>query len=160
MILPAELYLDASYAKHIQIIASTISFMGIDFDTAGMTTSTEIFSSVSHDISSLLGSFNTYNMRLIISSGDVAAMSAEHTACLQNNMKNVCVMEPLLPEELSYDKNATIEPEETNPATTEPEVAQTNPYASTADKYPDATPSDSDNETDESKPAETEKPWY
>lgn len=161
IILPAELYLDASYAKHIQIIASTVSFLGIDFSIDGMTTSTEIFSSVSHDITSLLGSFNTYNMRHIISSGDVVAMAAEHTASVQNQMKNVCVMEPLTPAELEYDRNATVEPEETAAETDSPtpEVPESNPYASTADKYPDA-PKPSGNEADETEPPTTDKPWY
>ncbi|MBE6618018.1 MAG: hypothetical protein E7627_08805 [Ruminococcaceae bacterium] len=159
IILPAELYLDAAFAKHIQIIASTVSFMGIDFSTECMTTSSEIFSSVSHDITSLLGSFNTYNMRHIISSDDIVVMAAEHTACRQNNMTNVCIMEPLLPDELKYDRNATVQPEA--PETLAPEeVTETNPYASTADKYPDAPPSTTDDGADETKPAETEKPWY
>lgn len=159
IILPAELYLDASFAKQIQIVASTVSFLGIDFSTAGMTTSAEIFSSVSHDITSLLGSFTSYNMRHVISSDDIAVMAAEHTACLQNNMKNVCIMEPLLPAELEYDRNATIETEAAETDKPEEDLPETNPYASTADKYPNA-PAPSDDTPAETEPPATDKPWY
>lgn len=159
--LPAEVYLDASNSKQIQIISSTVSFLGIKFSTEGMTTSTEIFSSVSHDIASLLGAFRTYNMRLIIDNGDIAAMAAEYTACIHNDMKNVCIMAPLMPDELEYDQNAAITPEETAPETDEkePEETQSNPYASTKDDYPDA-PKPADTVNDAEEPKETDKPWY
>ncbi len=157
--LPAEFYLEASYAKHLQIIASSVSFIGINFSTVGMTTSTEIFSSVSHDITSLLGSFTVYNMRLVIDGKNIASVAAEYTASVHSDIKNVCIMGTYLPEELAYDRNAPVETEEasdeTEPAETD---VPTNPYASTGDYYGD--------ETASSKPDvpgnddNSDKPWY
>ncbi len=160
--LPAECYLEASYAKHLQTVASAVSFLGINFPTEGMTTATEIFSSVSHDITSLLGSFTVYNMRLIIDNGDIAAVAAEYTASVHSDIKNVCIMGPYLPEEMAYDQNATVEPEETTAETDAPETeSPSNPYASTGDYYGDGNgTSETGNGDSDDSDNKSDKPWY
>lgn len=157
--LPAEYYVEASYAKYIQTVASATSFLGINFSTEGMTTTTEIFSSVSHEITTLLGSFTVYNMRLIIDDGDIAAVAAEYTASVHSNIENVCIMGTYLPDEMAYDQNASVDIEETTPETDAPETeSPENPYASTGDYY-----GDGDN-TNETSPVEdddkSDKPWW
>lgn len=158
--LPAECYVEASYAKHIQTVASAVSFLGINFPTDGMTTTTEIFSSVSHEITTLLGSFTVYNMRLVIDDGDIAAVAAEYTASVHSNINNVCIMGTYLPEEMAYDQNAPVDIEETAEETEAPETqSPENPYASTGDYYGNG------GETKETTSSEdgsekSDKPWW
>ena len=100
-------------------------------------------------------------MRLIIDEGDIAAMAAEYTACIHNEIKNVCIMAPLLSEELVYDQDATITPEEIPSETDDNDQlsSQSNPYASKAEDYPDA-PQPAETSKQEEEPAQTDKPWY
>ncbi|MBP3377638.1 MAG: hypothetical protein J6L96_02715 [Clostridia bacterium] len=159
--LPAEYYLEASYAKHLQIIGSSVSFLGINFPTENMKTSTEIFSSVSHDITSLLGSFTVYNMRLVIDGDNIAAAAAEYTASVHSDIKNVCIMGTYLPEEMAYDQNAPVETEETTNETEPPETdVPTNPYASTGDYYGDETTSREPDAPGNEDSDKSDKPWY
>jgi len=99
ILFPADVYLGVSNAKYIQIISTYVSFMGISFQ--GGKVALDTYNATNEIISSLLGNFNVYNLRVVIDDTAPLLISAKYAACVDNNIKNIQFMTKILPDELT-----------------------------------------------------------
>ncbi len=132
VLFPGEVFLNFSNARNIQIIASAADFTGIDLTSYASVTADELYERTKEDATSLYGSFSIYNMRVVLSTPDIAGLAAQRQALQDSTVTNICFTSPVLPEELVYERPGTIPEElpETDAAEDAPHVpSQQNPYA-------------------------------
>ncbi len=158
ILLSSELYLDASSAMPIQQIASAASFLAIKFPVSENAAAADAYNYVSDSITSLLGSFNVYNLRVILD-GSAEILSGKYKACQDGGITNVCFTSAVLPVDLEYRAQTTEESTETDqPAESEDPSGHTNPYASgSAAGTEEAVEGDT---TPASENSEGGMPWY
>ena len=131
IVLTAEAFLDSANAKQIQLLANSASFLAIYFDLDEVYITDDAFNTVSDAVTSLLGNFSVYNMRVMIDSRFDLISSAVYVACNSHGVNNVSFSSFILPQDLVY---AGL-PGTTLPVSDDPEEKNTvsNPYATTAD---------------------------
>ena len=135
VMIPSGYYLRASDAKQIQMIASAADFLAITF-TSG-TTTTGAYRTVTSEISSLLGSFSVYSMRVILTDANADILSAKTKACTDKGITSITLTSPVLPTEMIFSDEYQAEtdaPVETEPKQTVP--SETNPYSAGSTTYP------------------------
>lgn len=163
ILLSSEFYLDESSAKQIQQIASTASFLGINFRAEGDSTAGSAYRYVSRSITYLLGSFNVYNMRMILE-GTPELLSQQYKACQDGGISNICFASYVMPYDLDYRSQTSDESVETDlPSRETAPVNNTNPYASGSKENETAADVDNfaeSNEDVESESPDAEKLWY
>ena len=169
LLLPAELYENTSAAKQVQMLATSVSCLGIGFPLDGLGTSADAYRAVSASVLSLYGSFHAYHMRVIIpASEDKSVMTAAYAACVDNEIKNICFAATVAPDNLDYTDSPAYEyegmdaPADETEAETEP-IGETNPYASTAEDYHEDESDDEAydaDEPDEGDADEGRRNWY
>lgn len=136
IMLSSKVYLDDDSVKQIQQIASAASFLAIEFPTDEDSTAVSAYRYVSRSITSLLGSFNVYNMRVILD-GTTEHLPAKYRACSDSGISNICVASFVLPSELEYNAQSSEAVESTLPQDkTVDREKNTNPYATVADDEP------------------------
>lgn len=136
VLLPAEVFLDASAARQVQMTANCCSFLAIEFSFDSMSTTADVYRSVSSAISSLTGTFGVYGMRAVIADGEKTLMTAAYNACMDSGVTNLGFLSPVIPDRLDYKADGEEKSEAENiPAEEEnvPEIGTNNPYASTYD---------------------------
>ncbi len=101
--LSADSYLNVSNAKQLQMIASCVSFLAIEFSDSETSSQTERYTEISDKLSSLRGSFSVYNMRVLLRSVDSVLLSAEYSACIDSNVNNISFIPSITPDKLSYN---------------------------------------------------------
>lgn len=163
MLLSADFYLDTNDAKQIQHIANAASFLAISFPTKADDPMGTVYRYVSDSITSLLGSFNVYNMRVILD-GDIKILAAKYEACKTGGITNVCFADTILPSDLEYRAQADETEPATVPETPDPD-ANTNPYAARvpeeteAETEPSVEPDYPDSAASDTTDSGT-MPWY
>lgn len=162
VLLSSESYLDTDSAKRIQEIASAVSFLSIKFPIEVDSTSASAYRYVTRSITSLLGSFNVYNMRVILDCPP-ELLAPMYQACKDSDISNLCFASYVQPDALSYREQASDTTDETLPPeeSADPE-ANTNPYATTSQNPPDETESTNYDEPtqDTDDTSREDKPWY
>ncbi len=151
IVLPVNSYRTASNAKQLQMIASAVNFMAIDLTAGVGSTPDENSAQVGEHISALLGTFRTYNMRVLLCDTDPELLAAAYSAAVSNNINNISFTSGITPDMLTYTgKENAPSAESDNGAVAESSIEdRTNPYANVAD-------SKSENETESSD----NRPWY
>ena len=176
--LSADVFLNSADAKQIQLIANAASFIAVKFDLDEVYITTEAYDMASDAVTSLLGNFSVYNMRVIIDSRFDIISAAVYSACKEHGVTNVSFSTFILPEALGYSDDTDDDDDvDTGDGQTDPEDSELpeNPYATTTDnpsigapaKTKDDTddtddntvPADSDGEDDDNGESE-EHPWY
>lgn len=158
ILLSSEVYLDDNSAKQIQQIASAASFLAIDFPVEDDSTAVAAYRYVSRSVTSLLGSFNVYNMRVILD-GTSEHLPAKYRACSDSGISNICVASFVLPSELEYNAQSADTAETTySPNETIDPEANTNPYATVADDETETETNPANDSADET--SSDEKPWF
>ena len=161
--LSADVFLNSSAAKQIQLIANAASFVAVKFDLDEVYITTNAYNMVSDAVTSLLGNFSVYNMRVIIDSRFDIISAAVYSACKEHGVTNVSFSTFILPEALGYTNDAPDEDDGGEDGSEDADVTS-NPYATTADNpsigapektEPDDVPEDADNGGDGG-----ERPWY
>lgn len=162
VLISSEVYLDDASAKQIQQIAEAASFLAINFAVDEDETPAGTYRYVSRSITSLLGSFTVYNMRVILD-GPSELLPPEYKACQDGDISNICIASYVLPDELDYRAQPSDETEtETEADDFDPEE-HSNPYASDASKYETEETAESTADDETGEPDETEsdeKRWY
>ena len=132
IVLPDTVYLDPDAAMEIQMIASSVSFLGVRFDLTGARSPADIYESLNERIGALLGAFNVYNMRVVIDSDNPDVTAAEYRACAERGITNMILPSYADLEELqnAMDANEPL-PGENLTEKPAPE-AVANPYATTS----------------------------
>jgi len=149
ILLSAPHYLSSDTAKQIQELSDSVSFLAVSFPLGEDTEASAIYRQTGETITSLLGSFNVYNMRVLLE-GERNQMAEQYRACQKAGLSGVCFVDNILPQDLVLTEAPETEPETT--ATDETTKGESNPYAVVETEAP---------ETTDSAPAEeTEKPWY
>lgn len=75
-LLPYTVYINAAYAKQVQMTASTVDFLAIDLTSAPVSTSGDGIMDLDTICRSLKGSFQVYNMRVYLG-GDATLLAAQ-----------------------------------------------------------------------------------
>lgn len=161
ILLSADYYLDADDTQLVQRIANAASFLSISFPAAVDSPMGTVFRYVNDSITSLLGSFNVYNMRVILD-GDTKLLAAKYEACKTSGITNVCFAETILPSDLEYRAQADETEHESTQETTDP-ASNTNPYATTspAETETEAEPVDEPDYTAPYNGSDSnDMPWY
>lgn len=128
IVLPSSAYEKVSNTKQLQMIASAVTFMAIEFDAGIDETPDGFHRSVMGTISSLIESFRTYNLRIIFRDADEDILAAAYTAAINNSINNIAFTTSVIPSALSYSEdNSTFEYE--TERKTESPADRTNPYA-------------------------------
>lgn len=149
ILLSAPHYLSSDTAKQIQELSDSVSFLAVTFPLGEDTETSAIYRQTGETITSLLGSFNVYNMRVLLE-GDRNQMAEQYRACQKGGLSSICFVSNILPQNLVLTETPETEPETT--ATAETAKGESNPYAVVETEAPETTDSD---------PAEeSEKPWY
>ncbi len=150
VLLSSAHFLRTADANHIQMIASAADFFGVSFSTEGNQTTTSAYRTVYGEISSMLGSFSVYHMRVILSDTASDILSAKIKACTDKDIRSISITSPVLPTEMifsdEYQENTPAESEQNHHNT---ETGETNPYSGGSLTYPsykDAVP-ETDSET-------------
>lgn len=143
-------YLRSADAKHIQMIASASDFLAVSFEAKKNQSTTDAYRTVTGEISSMLGSFSVYHMRVILSDSSSDVLSAKIKACTDKDINNISITSPVLPTEMIFsDEYQASTPVETDTNQPKYETGETNPYSSGSTVYPsykDAVPeTDTDN---------------
>lgn len=161
ILLSSESYLDDDSEKQIQSIASAASFLSIKFPVEADSSASSAYRYVTRSITSLLGSFNVYNMRVIL---DCAPehLAAMYQACIDSEISNICFASYVQPDALSYRAQSTETSDDTPvPEETADPEANTNPYATTAKDEPDETAeTEAETEAETAETSPEERPWY
>jgi len=148
IILPASAYKTVSNTKQLQIIASAVSFLAIDFSPEIEDHPATIYTSVLESIASLSESFKTYNMRIILSGTDEATLGAAYTAAIHSSINNIAFTSSVIPTSLTYtSNNQSADDEDATEVVTNSPADNTNPYAQLPNKE------------DETESGES-RPWY
>lgn len=137
VLIPSAYYLRASDAKQIQMIASASDFLAITFESDKTPTTTEAYRTVTSEISSILGSFSVYNMRVILTDSSSEILSAKSKACTDKGINSISLTSPVLPTEMIFSDEYHAEtalPVETESVQTVP--GETNPYSAGSTTYP------------------------
>ncbi len=131
IVLPAQSYSNVSNEKQLQMIASAVSFMAIDMSSRDGVTPDEMYKETTETISSLLGTFGTYNMRMIFTDTDRSLLAAAYTASVKSNINNICFTHTVTPEQLTYTPSAASDAPQSGDTETASgaEDDHTNPYA-------------------------------
>ena len=164
ILLSSDAFLDSSNAKQIQLIANSASFIAVWFDLEEVYITTNAFNDVSNAVTSLLGNFSVYNMRVMIDSRFELISGAVYVACTSHGVNNVSFSSFIDPANLTY---ADLPGDPAKKDETEEKTETSNPYAATKDNPSiganDRTDSDeqtdhTDYQTDEDDTSP--KPWY
>ena len=148
IILPPSSYQTVSNTKQLQMIASAVSFMAIDFTPAEGESTETIYSSITESISALRDSFSTHNMRVILRGADEAALGAAYAASTHSSINNIAFTSSIFPTSLSYSSTDPEDGTESESETYAPSPEdRTNPYA-------EVPKSEDETESGESRP------WY
>ena len=126
--LPVSVYLDAVNAKQVQMLASAVDFLAMDAaelpvsGTNGMT--------LEEICISLSGSFQVYNLRVLLTAKNPALLAAQYNTLVRMDITNLHFMGEVSPETLI---EPTLPEPGTDPAetTAETTIPQSNPYATT-----------------------------
>ena len=162
--LSANVYLNSANAKQIQLIANAASFIAIKFDLEEEYITTDIYNKVSDAVTSLLGNFSVYNMRVIVDSRFDIISAAVYSACKEHGVTNVSFSTFILPEALGYTDTPDEDGEDADSDNPEEGGTVANPYATTADNpsigapAPDEIPEPDENGEDGENG--DIRPWY
>ncbi len=153
IVLPVDSYRTASNAKQLQIIASAVSFMAIDLTADISSTPEENYARVSEHISALLGTFSTYNLRVLLCDTDTELLAAAYSAAIGGNINNISFVSSVTPDMLTYTAEANSPAAESdNSANVDGAIEdRTNPYAGAADNK---------TETETEAESSGNRPWY
>ncbi len=137
VLLKSAHYLRAADAKQIQMIASASDFLAVAFEAKPNQTTTSAYRTVTAEISSMLGSFSVYHMRVILTDSDKDVLSAKIKACNDKDIQSISITSAVLPTEMifsdEYQENQNAETESRHaPA----ETGETNPYSGGSLTYP------------------------
>lgn len=151
--LPSSLFLDTSSIRQLQMISTEADYLSIIFLSNSDATPEDRYAQLSNNISSLIGNFAIYNMRVLLTESDPEILAAEYSACTDGGIDNISFYFSIDPSSLSYNSsegNAPSDPGENESETSQPQTDpedHTNPY-SVVDK-----PQDDDSQEDN-------KSWY
>jgi len=144
VLLSSDNFLRSADAKHIQMIASASDFLGVIFEPKKNQTTTDAYRTVTGEISSMLGSFSVYHMRVILADDSSDVLSAKIKACTDKDVSSISITSPILPTEMIFsDEYQASSSVETESDRHNYETGETNPYSSGSLTYPsykDATP--------------------
>ncbi len=127
LVLPSQVFNDINNTKQIQIISTYVSFLGVTFDKPYG--ADDAYAKTKKAISTLLGNFNIYNLRVILDDDNINYVAAQYIACKNNGITNLHFLKKVIPSELFYDYSA-IDPDK-KAEMTETDVIPMNPYATT-----------------------------
>ncbi len=150
--LPVSVYMDVVNAKQVQMLASSVDFLAMD--AANLPVNTTNGMTLDEVCLSLAGSFQVYNLRVLLTTEDPRLLSDQYNALVRMDISNLHFLGEVSPETLA----ATTQPEAeipTDETTDEELIPSENPYATTLPSDGTVTPG-----TDGNVPAETEPPTY
>jgi len=137
VLLESDHYLRAADAKQIQMIASAADFLAVSFDASETQTTTSAYRKVTGEISSMLGSFSVYHMRVILTDDDKNVLSAKIKACTDKDINSISITSAVLPTEMIFsDEYQESQPVETEPDRHAEKPGETNPYSGGSLTYP------------------------
>lgn len=144
VLLKSAHYLRTADAKQIQMIASAADFLGVTFEAKTNQTTTDAYRTVTGEISSMLGSFSVYHMRVILSDSEKDVLSAKIKACTDKDIRSISITSAALPTEMIFsDEYQESQAAETDSPRHSAETGETNPYSGGSLTYPsykDVTP--------------------
>ncbi len=149
LLLSAQHYLSSETAKQIQELSDSVSFLAVSFPLGEDTATASVYRETGETITSLLGSFNVYNMRVLLEA-DHNRMAEQYRACQKGGLSSICFVSNILPQNLVVTEIPETE-HETTPET-ESSKGESNPYAVVETEVSGI--------TDPASPEESEKPWY
>lgn len=162
VMLSSDVYLNPSNAKQIQLVADVSAFIAIKFDLDEVYITTEAYNSASAAVTSLLGNFSVYNMRVIIDSRFDIISASVYEACTSHGVNNIAFLSYIPAENLSYSDAPAVSDSEDDKNTPDTPADNSNPYASTSDNPSVGAPADKD--ADPSSGEEdgdgSDHPWY
>ena len=126
--LPVSVYLDAVNAKQVQMLASAVDFLAMD--AADIPVSGESGMTLEEICVSLTGSFQVYNLRVLLTSRNTTLLAAQYNTLIRMNITNIHFLGEVSPETLIEPTLPEAAPEEAE-TTAEDTIPQTNPYATT-----------------------------
>ena len=134
VVLSGDAFLNSANAKQIQTVADTASFIAVKFDLSEVYITTQAYNSISDAVTSLLGNFSVYNMRVMIDSPFTLISGAVYIACTTHGVNNVSFASFIEPSELTYADLPTAGLSSAE-AEEEPDEDKnlSNPYATTKD---------------------------
>lgn len=137
VLLKSAHYLRTADAKQIQMIASAADFLGVAFEAKQNQTTTDAYRTVTGEISSMLGSFSVYHMRVILTDTDKDVLSAKIKACTDKDIQSISITSAVLPTEMIFsDEYQESQAAETESQRHSAETGETNPYSGGSLTYP------------------------
>ncbi|MBQ8402378.1 MAG: hypothetical protein IJX14_10680 [Clostridia bacterium] len=126
--LPVSVYLDAVNAKQVQMLASSVDFLAMD--AADLPVSSANGMTLEEVCLSLAGSFQVYNLRVLLTAEDPALLAAQYNTLVRMDIANIHFLGEVSPGTLA--EAVLPESEQTPAETTEEEmIPSSNPYATT-----------------------------
>ncbi len=168
VVLSGDVFLNSANAKQIQVIANAASFVAVWFNLDEVYITTNAYNMISDAVTSLLGNFSVYNMRVVIDSRFTLISGAVYIACTTHGVNNVMFSSYIEPSELTYADLPTAGKggETADDEDSTDSAAKENPYATTKDNpsigapekdvIPDFSSDKGDGNGDDISP----KPWY
>jgi len=125
---PPSLYLDTENAKQVQLLSSAVDFLAMNISTIPVSGNNGM--TLEEICTSLTGSFQVYNLRIVLDSDNPLLLSAQYNVLAQMELTNVHFISETSPETLTIP---VPEEAETAPPETEAEetIPRENPYATT-----------------------------
>jgi len=147
--LPSSIYLDADNAKQVQLLSSVVDFLAMDASRLPVA-STGSAMTLEEVCTSLAGSFEVYNLRVVLDSTDSLLLAAQHDTLVRMGITNIQFFCETRPETMVPEEIPEHETDSADETADEDAIPTTNPYATTL-------PSDGSgkNPADETEPEET-----
>ncbi len=127
--LPVSIYLDAVNAKQVQMLSSAVDFLAMS--AADTPTTGDIALTLEEICTSLTGSFQVYDLRVVLDTRDTALMGAQYNSLVRQGISNIHLLREIQFDSLTDADTSTVETipeEETDTAET---IPGSNPYVTT-----------------------------
>jgi len=163
VLLTDSVYLDSSAAKEIEAVADAASFLGITFDLTGQFYTDGVYTFIAEKVSSLLGKFGAYRMRVFMDSPYEIITASAYSACVAHGVNSMAFGSYVSPDALAEalpDEEPEPEPVSTEETTNPYMTTKDNPSIGASDFTEDSTAAIETDESTEPESSDTPRPWY
>ncbi|MBE6570353.1 MAG: hypothetical protein E7658_09090 [Ruminococcaceae bacterium] len=162
-VLPLSVYRDVSFTQQIQMIASVVDFLAVDF-TEITVINNEPDMTLESVCLALKGTFQVYNLRIVLANPNMEQLAEQYNLLTAMELTNIHFIGEITPSVLSdaltADTAETADETETEAETAGDPVPQRNPYATSGSNGSDSGDGDETEKETTYQSGESGSSWY
>ena len=162
IVLPISVYKDVTYTQQVQMIASVVDFMAVDF-TSVTISNNDPDMTLEKICLSLQGMFKVYNLRIVLANPNISQLAEQYNLLTSMEMTNIQFLGEITPSLLAdaFIDSSVESTEDTSAEidTSEDPLPQRNPYATSGSNQSGTDDATSEKET-YYQSGESGSSWY